>query len=127
MHVGDPREAATSIGPMVTRKQYERVQGYIKRGIDEGATLLTGGLGRPQGLERGYLVRPTVFGNVSNQMSIAREEIFGPVLSVIPMTTKSSRSLWRTTLSTDCMHSVLRRKRACQSGRLANRRRPRIH
>jgi aldehyde dehydrogenase (NAD+) len=84
MHVGDPREAATSIGPMVTRKQYERVQGYIKRGIDEGATLLTGGLGRPQGLERGYLVRPTVFGNVSNQMSIAREEIFGPVLSVIP-------------------------------------------
>jgi len=83
MRVGDPREAATNIGPMVTRKQYERVQGYIKRGIDEGATLLTGGLGRPQGLERGYFVRPTVFGNVSNQMSIAREEIFGPVLSVI--------------------------------------------
>ena len=83
MRVGDPREAATNIGPMVTRKQYERVQGYIRRGIDEGATLLTGGLGRPQGLERGYFVRPTVFGNVSNQMSIAREEIFGPVLSVI--------------------------------------------
>ena len=83
MRVGDPREATTNIGPMVTRKQYERVQEYIKRGIDEGATLLTGGLGRPQGLERGYFVRPTVFGNVSNQMSIAREEIFGPVLSVI--------------------------------------------
>jgi aldehyde dehydrogenase (NAD+) len=83
MRVGDPRDTATSIGPMVTRKQYERVQGYIRKGIDEGARLLTGGLGRPDGLERGYFVRPTVFGNVSNQMSIAREEIFGPVLSVI--------------------------------------------
>jgi aldehyde dehydrogenase (NAD+) len=83
MRVGDPRDAATSIGPMVTRKQYERVQGYIKKGIDEGATLLTGGLGRPNSLERGYFVRPTVFGGVNNQMTIAREEIFGPVLSVI--------------------------------------------
>src|SRR5258706_6717150 len=83
MRVGDPRDAATSIGPMVTRKQYERVQDYIEKGIDEGATLLTGGPGRPDGLERGYFVRPTVFGNVSNQMTIAREEIFGPVLSVI--------------------------------------------
>jgi aldehyde dehydrogenase (NAD+) len=83
MRVGDPRDAATNIGPMVTRKQYERVQGYIQRGIDEGATLLTGGPGRPDGLERGYFVRPTVFGDVSNQMTIAREEIFGPVFSVI--------------------------------------------
>jgi aldehyde dehydrogenase (NAD+) len=83
MRVGDPRDAATSIGPMVTRKQYERVQDYIQRGIDEGATLLTGGLGRPDGLESGYFVRPTVFGDVSNPMTIAREEIFGPVLSVI--------------------------------------------
>lgn len=83
MRVGDPHDAATSIGPMVTRKQYDRVQQYIQRGIDEGATLLTGGLGRPDGLERGYFVRPTVFGNVSNEMTIAREEIFGPVLSVI--------------------------------------------
>jgi aldehyde dehydrogenase (NAD+) len=83
MRVGDPRDAATNIGPMVTRKQYERVQDYIQRGIDEGATLLTGGLGRPNGLKHGYFVRPTVFGNVSNEMTVAREEIFGPVLSVI--------------------------------------------
>lgn len=81
--VGDPRNPATMIGPMVTRAQYERVQGYIQRGIDEGAHLLAGGLGRPMGLERGYFVRPTVFGNVRNDMTIAREEIFGPVLSVI--------------------------------------------
>lgn len=81
--VGDPRDTATAIGPMVTRAQYERVQAYIKRGIDEGASLLTGGPGRPPGLENGYFVRPTVFGNVSKDMAIAREEIFGPVLSVI--------------------------------------------
>ncbi|RYG87316.1 MAG: aldehyde dehydrogenase family protein [Alphaproteobacteria bacterium] len=81
--VGDPRDPATVIGPMVTRTQYERVQAYIQRGIDEGARLLTGGLGRPQGLGHGYFVRPTVFGDVHNDMSIAREEIFGPVLSVI--------------------------------------------
>ena len=83
LRVGDPRDPATTIGPMVTRTQYERVQGFIQRGIDEGATLLTGGPGRPEGLERGYFVRPTVFGNVRNDMAIAREEIFGPVLSVI--------------------------------------------
>lgn len=81
--VGDPRDPATAIGPMVTSTQYERVQGYIQRGIDEGARLLTGGLGRPQGLDHGYFVRPTVFGDVHNDMRIAREEIFGPVLSVI--------------------------------------------
>ncbi len=83
LQVGDPRDPATVIGPMVTRTQYERVQGYIQRGIDEGARLLTGGLGRPQGLDHGYFVRPTVFGGVHNDMRIAREEIFGPVLSVI--------------------------------------------
>jgi aldehyde dehydrogenase (NAD+) len=81
--VGDPRDPETVIGPMVTRTQYERVQGYIQRGIDDGARLLTGGLGRPQLLRHGYFVRPTVFGDVHNDMSIAREEIFGPVLSVI--------------------------------------------
>jgi len=83
LKVGDPRGADIAIGPMVTRTQYERVQGYIQQGIDEGATLLTGGLGRPEGVEHGYFVRPTVFGNVRNDMRIAREEIFGPVLSVI--------------------------------------------
>lgn len=82
--VGDPRDPMTDIGPMVTRTQYERVQGYIRKGIEEGAHLLTGGPGLPAGLERGFFVRPTVFGGVHNDMSIAREEIFGPVLSVIP-------------------------------------------
>ena len=84
LQVGDPRDPATRIGPMVTRTQYERVQGYIRKGIEEGAVLLTGGEGRPRGLEQGWFVRPTVFGNVRNDMTIAREEIFGPVLCVIP-------------------------------------------
>jgi aldehyde dehydrogenase (NAD+) len=82
--VGPTRDPRVNVGPMVTRTQYERVQGYIRKGIEEGASLLTGGPGRPEGLERGYFVRPTVFGDVRNDMTIAREEIFGPVLSIIP-------------------------------------------
>lgn len=81
--VGPTRDPRVNIGPMVTRKQYERVQDYIRKGIEEGATLLTGGTGRPDGLERGYFVRPTIFGDVRNDMTIARDEIFGPVLSII--------------------------------------------
>jgi aldehyde dehydrogenase (NAD+) len=80
---GDPRDPKTDIGPMVSRKQWERVQRYIRIGIDEGAKLLVGGEGRPQGLEAGWFVRPTVFTSVRNDMTIAREEIFGPVLSII--------------------------------------------
>jgi aldehyde dehydrogenase (NAD+) len=68
---------------MVTRKQYERVQSYIRKGIEEGADVLVGGEGHPKGLEAGHFVKPTVFVNVKNDMTIAREEIFGPVLSVI--------------------------------------------
>ncbi|MDI2127354.1 aldehyde dehydrogenase family protein [Yinghuangia seranimata] len=71
------------IGPMVSAVQYERVQGYITRGVDEGATLVAGGSGRPDGVETGYYVRPTVFGDVTPEMTVAREEIFGPVLSVM--------------------------------------------
>ncbi len=81
--VGDPRDPATDIGPMVSRKQWERVQGYIRRGIEEGARLVTGGEGRPAGLDAGFFVRPTLFARVRNDMAIAREEIFGPVLCVI--------------------------------------------
>jgi aldehyde dehydrogenase (NAD+) len=81
---GDPHDAATVIGPMVSRKQWERVQGYIQAGIEEGARLLVGGPGRPEGLDRGWYVRPTVFTDVRNEMRIAREEIFGPVLAIIP-------------------------------------------
>jgi acyl-CoA reductase-like NAD-dependent aldehyde dehydrogenase len=74
------------LGPMVSQAQYDRVQGYIRKGIDEGATLVTGGEGRPDGVERGYYVRPTVFSHVTPEMTIAREEIFGPVLSVMGYT-----------------------------------------
>jgi aldehyde dehydrogenase (NAD+) len=81
--VGDPRDPATAIGPMVSQRQYDRVQRYIHLGIQEGATVLVGGEGRPGGLENGYFVRPTVFTAVTNDMTIAREEIFGPVLCVL--------------------------------------------
>jgi aldehyde dehydrogenase (NAD+) len=81
--VGDPQNIATDIGPMVSQKQYQRVQDYIQLGIDEGAEVLIGGLGQPAGLEKGNFIKPTVFVNVNNNMRIAREEIFGPVISII--------------------------------------------
>jgi aldehyde dehydrogenase (NAD+) len=80
---GDPKEAGTVIGPVVNRTQWEKIQALIEKGIQEGATLAAGGPGRPAGLNKGYYVRPTVFANVSSDMTIAREEIFGPVLSII--------------------------------------------
>ncbi|HKA21966.1 MAG TPA: aldehyde dehydrogenase family protein [Blastocatellia bacterium] len=82
--VGDPREGKAKLGPLVSKVQLDRVRDYIKKGIDEGATLVTGGADAPEGLEKGYFVRPTIFSNVKNDMTIAREEIFGPVLSIIP-------------------------------------------
>ena len=82
-HTGNPRAAETTIGPVVNRAQWMKIQGLIKSGIDEGATLAAGGPGRPAGLNKGFYVRPTVFANVTNDMTIAREEIFGPVLSII--------------------------------------------
>ncbi len=81
LHVGDPQEA--TVGPVVSRLQFDRIQSLIEAGIAEGATLVAGGPGRPEGLESGFFVRPTVFGNVTNDMMIAREEIFGPVVSLI--------------------------------------------
>jgi acyl-CoA reductase-like NAD-dependent aldehyde dehydrogenase len=81
--VGDPSDPATEIGPMVTRKQQERVGGYITAGASEGARLVVGGEGMPESVDRGWYVRPTLLADVDNNMSIAREEIFGPVLSVI--------------------------------------------
>ncbi|NLS02747.1 aldehyde dehydrogenase family protein [Rhizobium sp. P32RR-XVIII] len=80
---GDPGDPEVRVGPMVSQKQYDRVQSYIRLGLEEGAQILTGGTGRPEGIERGWFVRPTVFVNVDNSMRIAREEIFGPVLFVI--------------------------------------------
>src|ERR1700685_1875267 len=86
--VGDPADPKTAIGPMVSQKQYERVESYIRKGIEEGAEVLVGGEGRPEGLEVGYFVKPTVFVNVRNDMAIAQEEIFGPVLCVIAYDTE---------------------------------------
>ena len=80
---GEPADPKTAVGPLVNQKQYERVQSYIRKGIEEGAQVLVGGEGHPKGLEAGYFVKPTVFVNVKNDMTIAREEIFGPVLCVI--------------------------------------------
>ena len=81
--VGDPKAEGTAIGPVVSAVQYEKIQSLIQKGIDEGAKLETGGTGRPEGLNAGYYVKPTVFSNVTNEMTIAQEEIFGPVLSLI--------------------------------------------
>ena len=82
--VGDTRAEGTTIGPVVSQAQFDKIQRLIRAGMEEGAELVTGGVGRPPGLERGYYVRPTVFAGVRNDMTIAREEIFGPVLSILP-------------------------------------------
>ena len=81
--VGDPKAESTTMGPLANKNQFEKVNRLIARGIEEGATVVVGGTGRPDGLEKGYYVRPTIFANVSNDMTIAREEIFGPVLVMI--------------------------------------------
>jgi aldehyde dehydrogenase (NAD+) len=82
--VGDPFAEDTSLGPLASKAQFEKVQHLISRGIEEGARLIAGGPGRPEGINKGYFVKPTVFADVRNEMTIAREEIFGPVLCIIP-------------------------------------------
>lgn len=82
--VGDPAAKGTTMGPVVSEVQFNKIQGLIEKGIAEGAKVVTGGPGRPEGINRGYFVRPTVFSNVNNDMTIAREEIFGPVLAMLP-------------------------------------------
>jgi aldehyde dehydrogenase (NAD+) len=86
--VGDPTAAETQVGPVVSKIQFERVEGYISKGIAEGAKVVIGGEGRPAGLQKGYYVKPTIFSNVNNNMLIAREEIFGPVLAILPYQTE---------------------------------------
>jgi aldehyde dehydrogenase (NAD+) len=81
--VGSPEDENVKIGPISNKAQYEKVQRLIQIGIDEGARLVAGGLGRPEGISEGYFVKPTVFADVTNDMTIAREEIFGPVLSIL--------------------------------------------
>jgi len=88
LKVASAHEPGGHIGPVVSQAQFDKIQGLIQKGIDEGARLVAGGLGRPDGLNRGYFVKPTVFADVTNQMTIAREEIFGPVLSIIPFDTE---------------------------------------
>ena len=82
--VGNPQDPNTRLGPVVNKAQFDKIQGLIQKGIEEGAELVTGGVGRPENLNRGYYVRPTVFANVTNDMTIAREEIFGPVIVILP-------------------------------------------
>jgi aldehyde dehydrogenase (NAD+) len=86
--VGDPNSEKTNVGPVVSKIQFERVEGYIAKGIAEGAKVVAGGPGRPEGLDKGYYVKPTIFSNVRNDMTIAREEIFGPVLCILPYDTE---------------------------------------
>src|SRR5262249_62418939 len=82
--LGDPFGDSTMLGPVVSQPQFDKIQRLIQAGLDEGAAVAIGGTGRPDGLSRGYYVKPTVFGGVRNDMTIAREEIFGPVLSILP-------------------------------------------
>ena len=86
--VGSAHEPGKHIGPVVSKQQWDKIQGLIQKGIDEGARLVAGGTGLPEGVNRGYFVRPTVFADVSNDMTIAQQEIFGPVLSIIPFDTE---------------------------------------
>jgi len=86
--VGRPNDPKSHIGPLVSQIQWDKVQGYLKKGIEEGARLVVGGPGKPAGLEDGFFVKPTVFADVKNSMTIAQEEIFGPVLCIIPYDTE---------------------------------------
>ena len=86
--VGDPKKEGEHIGPVISETQYDKIQTLIQKGIDEGAKLVAGGTGKPDGLNKGYFVKPTVFADVNNDMEVARTEIFGPVLSVIPFETE---------------------------------------
>ncbi|MFK8050580.1 MAG: aldehyde dehydrogenase family protein, partial [Halioglobus sp.] len=86
--VGDPTAEGTTMGPVVSEVQFNKIQGLIQAGIDQGAKLVTGGTGRPDGIDKGYFIRPTVFSGANNEMTIAAEEIFGPVLTMIPYETE---------------------------------------
>jgi acyl-CoA reductase-like NAD-dependent aldehyde dehydrogenase len=88
LKLGNPFDESSRLGPLVSEVQRDRVLGYIRKGIEEGARLVVGGPEAPEGLERGYYVRPTIFADVTPEMAIAREEIFGPVLSIIPYDTE---------------------------------------
>ena len=88
VEVGPAHESGRHIGPVVNEVQFNKIQALIQKGIDEGARLVAGGTGRPDGMEKGFYVQPTIFADVTNQMTISREEIFGPVLSILPFDTE---------------------------------------
>jgi aldehyde dehydrogenase (NAD+) len=88
VQVGPAHESGRHIGPVVNEVQFNKIQALIQKGIDEGARLVAGGTGRPDGMEKGFYVQPTIFADVTNQMTISREEIFGPVLSILPFDTE---------------------------------------
>ena len=104
--VGNPEEEGDHIGPLFDQIQFDRVQNMIQVGIDEGANLIAGGLGRPEGFEAGWFVRPTIFADVDNTMRIAREEIFGPVLAIISLRYRGGGSR-------NCQRHTLRSSRVC--------------
>jgi aldehyde dehydrogenase (NAD+) len=86
--VGDPAAAGTTMGPVVSEVQFTKIQALLEKGVAEGAKVVAGGPGRPEGIDKGYFIKPTVFSGVNNDMTIAREEIFGPVLAMIPYETE---------------------------------------
>ena len=88
VQVGDPKENGRHIGPVISQMQFDKIQGLIQVGIDEGAKLIAGGVGRPEGFDAGYYVKPTIFADVNNEMDIATQEVFGPVLAMIPFDTE---------------------------------------
>ena len=100
--VGDPADPKTAVGPMVSQKQFERVQSYIRKGLEEGAEVLVGGAGRPDGFEAGHFVKPTVFVNVKNDMTIAQEEILAPCSASSHTTPRTKPSKSPTTPDTVC-------------------------
>jgi aldehyde dehydrogenase (NAD+) len=117
MPVGDPGKKETAVGPMVTRKHYDRVESYIRKGIEDGAEVLVGGEGHPEGLEAGNFVKPTIFVNVTNDMTIAQEEIFGPVLSVIAYDTEEEAiKIANDTRRTSCLRERERPAAGASSG-----------
>ena len=126
--VGPPGQEGVAIGPVVSKVQYDKIQALIAKGVEEGAELVTGGTDRPEGMESGYYVRPTVFGGVSNDMTIAQEEIFGPVLSILPYETEEEAIR----IANDTPYGLssyvpVRRPRPCSQRRLPHPRRQRPH
>ena len=118
VQVGNPEEEGRHMGPVVSEQQFNKIQGLIEKGIAEGAKLIAGGPGKPEGFETGYFVKPTIFADVSNDMVIAREEVFGPVLAILPFETEEEAhpDRQRYALWARCLHPDpgCRKSQACR-------------